>query len=651
MSRIPNVTRKHGTYYFRRMVRLGDDKPFRLRLSLKTTCPRTARLMAPALTLISERRIMNIMTNLSRDGLTASQRAEIFRRQMLVERDRLEAMHANLQIFPVEDHDDIENALKLRLDAGELANLDGVAKGSAKDFLVAHFDPDDDDAPIVVMAWSDLEESFQNESADKAAGQQLAELGIGTSTLNHAMARKVIHQARVEAIREFRKLLIEPARGYGQVPVASYAIDSQSAAPPAASAAPSSAPALPANPAEDIWAWMSPTEAAVKFIEHNPRTGGADGKARKKGPMWANKTREQFKLPALMLEQIMGGRALATITHDDLVALHNCFERLHGSSFRKSPRQREMTILEIADETERKVQDGELQPDGIGLGLTTTNRHWGFLRQLTDWFAEYRPLAKLDYSAFLIDDDRDARDQRDAYTAEQGEALFRLPPWTGCKSLHRRMQPGTLVVHDAYFFVPLIAWYAGLRRDEICGLELADVVCEEGLWHFVIQPNSARKLKTTSSERKIPFANELIRLKLPEYVTALRSAGEHLVFPELAAESGIGTMGDAFYKNMWTKLVTALPFLGGGQGIHAVRHSAINFMKEAGIDAEVRADFAGHKIKGETGGRYSKATKLSVMRNAVNMIPEVTTHIDALAISLLPAAHRIARKRGAKPKQ
>lgn len=645
MSRIPNVVRKHGTYYFRRIVRLGDDKPFRLRLSLKTTCPRTARLMAPALTLISERRIMNVMTNLSRDGLTAPQRAEIFRRQMLVERDRLEAMHANLQIFPVEDQLDIEDALKVRLDAGELANLDGVAKGSTKDFLVGHFDPDDDDAPIVIMAWSDLEESFQNESPDEAAGQQLVGLGLGTSKLNQVMARKVIHQARVEAIREFRSLLTEPSNGYGQVPVASYAIDNHTAAPPAAFPAPSAALALPANPTEDSWARMSPTEAAVKFIDHNPRTGGADGKARKKGPTWTNKTREQFKLPALMLEQVIGGRALATITHDDLVALHNCFERLHGSSFRKSPRQRQMTILEIADETDRKVQAGELQAEGIGLGLTTTNRHWGFLRQLTDWFAENRPLAKLDYSAFLIDDDRNARDQRDAYNAEQGEALFRLPPWTGCKSLKRRMQPGSLIVHDAYYFVPLIAWYAGLRRDEICGLELADVACEDGLWHFVIQPNSARTLKTTSSERKIPFARELIRLQLPEYVTALRSTEEHLLFPELVAESGIGTMGDAFYKKMWTKLVTALPFLGGGQGIHAVRHSAINFMKEAGIDAEVRADFAGHKIKGETGGRYSKATMLSVMHDAVNAIPEVTKYIVSTPISLLPATHRMARKR------
>jgi len=68
---------------------------------------------------------MTMMADLARDGLTAAQRAEIFRRQMLVERDRLEAMHAGLQIVPPEDYADIEKALSLRLGAGELAAADG----------------------------------------------------------------------------------------------------------------------------------------------------------------------------------------------------------------------------------------------------------------------------------------------------------------------------------------------------------------------------------------------------------------------------------------------------------------------------------------------------------------------------------------------
>lgn len=58
---------------------------------------------------------MNMMANIGNDGLNGVQRAEIYRRQMLIERDRLEIMHANLHIIPPEEQGDIDKALSLRL--------------------------------------------------------------------------------------------------------------------------------------------------------------------------------------------------------------------------------------------------------------------------------------------------------------------------------------------------------------------------------------------------------------------------------------------------------------------------------------------------------------------------------------------------------
>lgn len=308
MCRIQNVTRKDGTYYFRRLIRLGPDKPFRLRFSLKTTSRKRAALLAPAMTLICERLAMNMTVKIATDGLTAAQRAEIFRRQMLVERDRLEVMHAQLHILPPDDHEDIEQALSLRLGASELAAMDGITKGKVEDFLVARIDPEADDEPIVVMAWSDLAASIAQDGAEEAAIARLAEIGVEQSALREAMARKVVNQARAEAIREFRTTLTNPGAAYAPVPVAGYEQLTQPASY-AATPKTSQAPAAPvvAGP----WATMTPTEAVEKFFEHNPRTGGKDGTARRKsGEPWTNKTREQFKLPALLLEQVMHGHPL-----------------------------------------------------------------------------------------------------------------------------------------------------------------------------------------------------------------------------------------------------------------------------------------------------------------------------------------------------
>lgn len=663
MCSIQNVTRKEGTYYFRRLIRLGADKPFRLRFSLKTTSRKRAALLAPAMTLICERLAMNMTAKIATDGLTAPQRAEIFRRQMLVERDRLEVMHAQLHILPPEDHEDIDQALSLRLGASELAAMDGVTKGKVEDFLVARIDPEADDEPIVVMAWSDLAASIAQDGAEEAAIARLAEIGVEQSALREAMARKVVNQARIEAIQEFRAALANPGAAYAPVPVAGY----EPWAQPSAFAATPHAPPAPAAPIiAGPWATLTPTEAVEKFFEHNPRTGGKDGKSRRKsGEPWTNKTREQFRLPALLLEQVLHGQPLASVTHDHLVQLNNCFEALHGPSFRKSPKHREMTIWEIVEETEKRVRQGEeavakaakrksteqavempagaLTRDQLGLGLSTTNRHWGFLRQLTTWFAKHHPLSPLDYSAFIEDDGRNARDQRDPYTEEQGRMLFSLPPWTGSKSLARRMQPGDLLVHSAWYFVPLIGWYTGMRREEICGLKLEDIELDDGHWQFIVEPTEIRRLKTITSARKLPFADELVRLGLPDYVMALREAGETLLFPELVAESGKGTMGDAYYKTIWTKIAEALPFLKAGQGTHSFRHTVINAMKGAEVMPELRADFAGHKLSSETEGRYSKA-HMALLRKAAKAIPNVTDHLEPFPVTLLPARLRAPRK-------
>lgn len=286
---------------------------------------------------------------------------------------------------------------------------------------------------------------------------------------------------------------------------------------------------------------------------------------------------------------------------------------------------------------------GALTKGQLGLGLSTTNRHWGFLRQLTTWFEKHHPLSPLDYSAFIENDDRNARDQRDAYTEEQGRMLFSLPPWTGSKSLTRRMQPGDVLVHSAWYYVPLIGWYTGMRREEICGLMLDDIEVVEGHWQFNVQPTEIRRLKTITSARKLPFASELVRLGLPDYVIALRAAGETVLFPELVPESGKGTMGDAYYKTIWTKIADGLPFLKLGQATQSFRHTVINAIKGAELMPELRADFAGHKLSSETEGRYSKA-HMALLRKAATAIPNVTKDLDPFPVTLLPARSRAPRK-------
>src|SRR3546814_11630732 len=69
----------------------------------------------------------------------------------------------------------------------------------------------------------------------------------------------------------------------------------------------------------------------------------------------------------------------------------------------------------------------------------------------------------------------------------------------------RRAIPGTLVVRDGKFGIPLIGLFAGLRCGEIVQLDVADIKTEHGIDYFDItkgEPESGKSLKTASSARR-----------------------------------------------------------------------------------------------------------------------------------------------------
>lgn len=109
-------------------------------------------------------------------------------------------------------------------------------------------------------------------------------------------------------------------------------------------------------------------------------------------------------------------------------------------------------------------------------------------------------------------------------------------------------------------------------------------------------------------------------------------------------------MGDAFYKTVWTKCAAQLPFLKKGMAVHSFRHTLATGLKAVSVAEDVRADVLGHRIANETGGRYSKASDLDMLRSAVNKIPIVTDHLVAAPVTLLPTLVRKGRK-ARKPRQ
>lgn len=390
---------------------------------------------------------------------------------------------------------------------------------------------------------------------------------------------------------------------------------------------------------EEPWASMTPTQAAARFVSDNPKiTGDAKRRAR-----WTDKTRSQFEAAARLLEKSYGARPLRALIREDVTKLNAHFARL-PSSHHKARRHDSMTLKEICCEAEAEVRAKARELATIGLGPTTTNRHFLFLKELVEWFGRQVPdISPIAWGDFIYEDDRNAREQRDAYTEDEGRTLFRLPIWTGSRSLGRRLECGTEIWHDASYWVLPIPWYTGCRREEICQLTLDDIAQSDGIWYFTVTDENGGRVKNRAARRDVPFADELVRLGLPAYVEALRAVGETMLFPELRTESGSRSYGDVFYKNCWAKIAKHLDFTGAGQAIHSFRHMVTTELKFREVFLETRADLVGHAMTGETAGRYSKAARLSRLKEAVDQIPKVTDRLRPLPVRILPRAHRAPR--------
>lgn len=87
------------------------------------------------------------------------------------------------------------------------------------------------------------------------------------------------------------------------------------------------------------------------------------------------------------------------------------------------------------------------------------------------------------------------RDQRLSFTPDQMRLLFESPVHTGSLSERDRLAPGPIVVHDALYWVPIIAAYTLMRREEICGLMVSDIKLDAPIPSFSLVFNKYRRLK------------------------------------------------------------------------------------------------------------------------------------------------------------
>jgi integrase len=216
--------------------------------------------------------------------------------------------------------------------------------------------------------------------------------------------------------------------------------------------------------------------------------------------------------------------------------------------------------------------------------------------------------------------------------------LFKQPPFVNCAGWDRLSEEGpdgqSLVYHGALYFIPMMIFYGGGRREEYCGLMVDDVIEDNGPYPYLhIAKNKYRRIKNAQSKRNIVLHPELIRLGFIRYLAVIRSLGYDLVFPDLFSPTTKSPLGNRYYK-LFKPVLIAAGITEEGLGSHALRHAFGAILKKKNVREELRADLLGHRGKTETSERYCEATEIAAMYKLVRKMPIVTGHLIAHPINL-----------------
>lgn len=634
MHTCSQLFRRGAVYYFRQQIRFADGLPYRISISLLTRRLDVAKSRAVHLASAA----FFLQRNLDRacPPIPFDERTKIFRQQLLEERDRCERLHldvigqtpadADPASYVDSVFDEVERFSRALIHAG-LPNrvvLDRLASEGLE-------------------ATSKTVEMWRSEVSETIRHFNLPE----SDEMSRAML-KLIHEARVAAISEFRERLDKPENGY--IPFSASADRRRSkcayeaipvATPPQQNRKIDTSDQTQSDfPRDrgshsDPWLQLTVAEAAQRYKEAQPKTGlGASPKLKNAKRVWDPKTLRQFESAVMLLGKSFPG-PISNLTQSDLDRFASLLDKLPARGHHKSKRHDSMSLEEIAIEAADLVAAGALDPSQIGLMPQTTNRHFRFLRGMCEWVQRRIPeMNPLDWSDFLIEETRDKRERRSAFSIDEAKSLFLLPTWTGFESISKRNVPGDDLVHDAGYWIPLLALYTGCRREEVAKLLVSDVLNEAGIPIIRIADSSTGRVKTARSNRLVPLADELIRLGFIDFVDAMRAENRTILFPDLIPSTTSRKMGDVYYKRFWMPLTPLLPFLKEGQAIHAFRHTVSTELKNAEIFEEIRSDLLGHASQNAMADLYSKATKVLKLKAIVDQIPNVTAHLSPRAINL-----------------
>ncbi|GBD47075.1 site-specific integrase [Methylopila sp. Yamaguchi] len=316
------------------------------------------------------------------------------------------------------------------------------------------------------------------------------------------------------------------------------------------------------------------------------------------------KRRSQIEL----IEELIGPDTLvANISRDNVRQFRNTLSTLPPNARKRFPA---MSLKEAA----ALARTQSMMP----MSAVSANIYLSALSHLLEFAVEERLIGSNPATNIRIKDASFAADDaRHAFTIEQLVRIFNAPIYTGCiddgggynkvgKSRPRRGR----------FWIPLIALFSGLRLQEICQLNVADIAELSGALVIKVSAEGNRRVKTEAGIRYVPIHPELVRIGLIKYVANV-CGDEGRLFPEIT-EAKTGYYSDNFSK-WFGNFLQSVGAKTPKTSFHSFRHNFRDALREADISPE-RVRALGGWSSGKTEDNYGQGHKPRTLAEEITKV-------------------------------
>jgi integrase len=219
------------------------------------------------------------------------------------------------------------------------------------------------------------------------------------------------------------------------------------------------------------------------------------------------------------------------------------------------------------------------------------------------------------------------QDRRRPFELWQLQKIFNAPVYVGCRDEHTGYSmPGSMIATGARYWVPLIGLLSGMRLNEACQLDVADVRTIEGVHCFAITEESLvgsrdKSLKNKTSARIVPVHPILLRVGIMAFIERKRRNGSTKLFDDLS----VGTRG--FRSIAFSRWFSRFLVSAGAQAprtcYHSFRHSFRDASRNARIDRDIALTLGGWSTNGhqrDVADSYGAGYRPNILYDAISAI-------------------------------